>query len=88
MLGLHVRFLAKVSPQAARKTQAALMRAMRSLASMPGRYPFFNEDFIPPNKYRRMFVEKWYLVLYQVKDNTVLVEYIVDCREEYGWLMR
>ncbi len=88
MLGAHVRFLAQASPAAARKAQDALVRALRSLADMPGRYPFFNENFIPPNKYHRMYVEKWYLVLYQIKDDSVFVEYIVDCRQDYGWLVR
>ncbi len=31
-----------------------------------------------------MFVEKRYLVLYQIKDQTVYVEYIVDCRQDYS----
>ncbi|MDR0361256.1 MAG: type II toxin-antitoxin system RelE/ParE family toxin [Planctomycetota bacterium] len=88
MLGMHIRFLAQVSPPAARKAKTAIIKAIRSLAVMPGRYPFFNEEYIPPNKYHRMFVEKWYLILYQVRDDTVFVEYIVDCRQDYGWLVR
>ncbi|HHY30897.1 MAG TPA: type II toxin-antitoxin system RelE/ParE family toxin, partial [Syntrophaceticus sp.] len=50
--------------------------------------PFLESEFIPPNKYHKMFVEKWYLILYQVKDQTVYVDYIVDCRQDYGWLVR
>lgn len=88
MLGTHVQFLAKVSPPAARNAKTAIIDAIRSLATMPGRYPFFNEEFIPPNKYHRMFVEKWYLILYQLKDDTVFVDYIVDCRQDYGWLIQ
>lgn len=55
---------------------------------MPQRFPFLNAEFIPPNKYHRMFVEKYYLVLYQIKDQTVYAEYIADCRQDYGWLLR
>ena len=40
------------------------------------------------NKYHKMFVEKWYLILYQIKDQIVYVDYIVDCRQDYRWLVR
>lgn len=88
MLGVHVRFLAAKSPEAARKLQKRLMLAIRSLESMPSRYPFFDEEHIPPNKYHKFFVESWYLILYQIRDNTVFVDYIVDCRQDYGWLIK
>jgi len=35
-----------------------------------------------------MFVEKWYLILYQIKEQTVYVDYIVDCRQNYSWLVK
>jgi plasmid stabilization system protein ParE len=88
MLGIHVRFLASVSPPAARKMRSEIVKAIRSLATMPERFPFLDDEPIPPNKYHKLFVENWYLVLYQVKDNTVYVDYIVDCRQDYGWLIK
>ena len=88
MLGVHIKLMAKVSLPAAKETKKRLLEAIRSLANMPERFPFFDEDFVPRNKYRKMFVESWYLILYQVKDNTVYVDYIVDCRQDYGWLVR
>ena len=88
MLAGHVRFLAQKSPTAARKIKNDLLDAIRSLQQMPQRFPFLESEFIPPNKYHKMFVEKWYLILYQIKDQTVYVDYIVDCRQNYGWLVR
>lgn len=88
MLASHVHFLAQKSPAAARKTKNELVDAIRSLSIMPERFPFFNTEFIPQNKYHKMFVEKWYLILYQVKDQTVYVDYIMDCRQDYGWLIK
>lgn len=88
MLASHVQFLAQRSPFAARKIKNNLVNAIRSLYQMPERYPFLNAEFMPPNKYHKMFVEKWYLILYQIKDQTVYVDYIVDCRQDYGWLVR
>ena len=88
MLANHVRFLAQVSPAAARKIQHELLDAIRSLDCMPERFPFLETDYIPPNKYHKLFVQKCYLIVYQIKDQTVFVDYIVDCRQDYGWLVR
>lgn len=88
MLGTHIRFMAQVSKEAAAAKKKEIMAAIRSLSQMPQRFPFFEELYIVPNKYHRMFVEKWYLVLYQIQDDTVYVEYILDCRKDYGWLIR
>jgi plasmid stabilization system protein ParE len=88
MLATHVRFLAQKSPAAARNTKNDLMNAIRSLSTMPERFPFLIAEFVPPNKYHKMFVEKCYLVLYQIKDQRVFVDYIVDCRQDYKWLVR
>ena len=87
MLGTHIRFMAQVNKKAAAAKKEELMEAMRSLSQMPYRFPFFEEAYIPPNKYHKMFVEKWYLVLYQIQDDTVYVEYILDCRKDYSWLL-
>ncbi len=65
-----------------------LMDVIRSLSFLQKRFPFCNADFIPLNKYHKMFVEKLYLILYQIKDQTVFIDYIVDCREDYRWLVR
>ena len=87
MLGTHIRFMAQVNKQTAAKKKE-IMTAMRSLSQMPQRFPFFEELYITPNKYHKMFIEKWYLVLYQIQDDTVYVEYILDCRKDYSWLVR
>lgn len=87
MLGTHIAFLARVSPQAAGNLKDRLIASMRSLETMPQRYPFFNEAYIPANKYHKMFVETHYLILYQIKDARVYVDYILDCRRDYQWLL-
>ena len=82
----HVAFLANVSKSAAKDTKTDFMKALRSLETMPKRYPFLEEELLPKNKYHKMFVESRYLVLYQIKDDVVFVDYVIDCRQEYGWL--
>lgn len=88
MLGTHICFMAQVNKEAAVAKKKEIMTAMRSLCQMPQRFPFFEELYITPNKYHKMFIEKWYLVLYQIQDDTVYVDYILDCRKDYSWLIR
>lgn len=87
MLGMHIRFIAQVNKEAAIKKKKELIAAMRSLEYMPYKFPFFEEPYIPSNKYHKMYVKKWYLILYQIKDNIVYVDYILDCRKDYSWLI-
>lgn len=87
MLGVHLKFIARVNKDAALKAKEDLIDAIRSLQQMPQRFPFFEAPYIPPNKYHKLFVPKWYLVLYQIRDDTVYVDYIVDCRKDYGWFL-
>ncbi|MCC8180041.1 MAG: type II toxin-antitoxin system RelE/ParE family toxin [Planctomycetes bacterium] len=86
MLNSHIRFMANANATAARKTNKRIMDAIRSLAMMPERFPLF-KDHIFGNKHRKMFVENWYLIISQIKEQTVFVEYIMDCRQDYNWLI-
>ena len=84
---LHVRFLAQINKSAAQKLRQRIVAEIRSLEQMPHRYPFLNAEFIPPNKYHKLYVENYYLILYQIRDNIVYVDWIVDCRQDYQWLI-
>ncbi len=87
MLERHIRFLAQVSKDAARQTKNEIIGEIRALEEMPLRWSFLDEPYIPACKYHKMPVAGRYLVLYQVRDNRVEVDYILDCREDYGWLI-
>ena len=87
MLKEHIAFIANVDKKAAINTKNQIVKAIKDLNQMPNRFPFFNESYIPQNKYHKMFIEKWYLVLYQIKDDTVYIDYILDCRQDYQWLI-
>ncbi len=88
MLGTHIRFMAQANKEAAKMKKKELLEAIRSLSYMPQRFPFFEETYIPANKYHKLYVTKWYLILYQIQDDTVYVDYILDCRKDYGWLIK
>jgi plasmid stabilization system protein ParE len=77
----------QIKPSAARNTKAKPLAAIRSLSKMPERFPFLDEEFVPRGKYRKMFLERWYLLLYQIREQKVYADYIVDCRQDYSWLI-
>ena len=46
-----------------------------------------SDPYIPAGKYRKLLMGKRYLLIYQIKEDTVYVDYVVDCRQDYGWLL-
>ena len=88
MLDVHVDFLARVSKNAATKMMDEVLDDIASLSENPQRFPAYENEFIPINRYRRMLSAKRYLVIYEVSDNNVFVDYIVDCRQDYGWIIK
>ena len=87
MLMDQVYFLATVNPAAAQALRSKLVNEIRSLAQMPERFPYLEPEN-RKSKYRKMFVPNWYLVIYVVENDTVFMEYILDCRQDYQWLMQ
>ena len=87
MLLTHLSFLSNTSKSAASTTKKRMLDGIHSLEHMPERFPFLNEAYLPRNKYHKMYILNWYLVIYQIKDSTVYVDYIVDCRQDYSWLI-
>lgn len=86
MLQDHVYFLAEVNPAAAKELRNRILRELHSLDKMPERFPYLDEDD-RRSCYRKMVIPNWYLVLYKVRDDTVHVEYVLDGRQDYGWLL-
>ena len=87
MLMDQVYFLATVNPAAAQALRSKLVNEIRSLAQMPEKFPYLEPEN-RKSKSRKMFVPNWYLVIYVVENDTVFVEYILDCRQDYQWLMQ
>jgi hypothetical protein len=88
MLMQHVRFMAQVSLQAADKLRVKIIEAAKSLENFPERNSWLLDAVLPVRKYRKMIISKRYLIIYQIKADTVYVEYILDCRQDYQWLLR
>ena len=83
----HAAFLAQVNAEAAERLVVSFENAANSLDTMPQRCPWLMEEYIPRNVYHYLLFEKRYMIVFQIKDNTVYVDYVLDCRQDYGWLI-
>ena len=63
-------------------------KAAKSLEQMPQRCPWLKGEYIPKNAYRFILFEKRYMLIFQIVDHTVYADHVVDCRQDYGWLIR
>ena len=87
MLQRHIAFIANVSKKAARDQKKQIVDALKRLKEDANIYPFFENEFIPKNKYHKYVISKRYIILYQIKDDVVYVDYIIDTRQDYSWLL-
>lgn len=88
MLVSHAAFLAQVSLEAAERLVVSFETAANSLELMPQRCPWLSGEYIPRNAYRFLMFEKRYMIIFQIRDNIVYADYVVDCRQDYQWLFQ
>ena len=61
--------------------------AAQSLQRFPYRYPAIRSAEFVTDKYRKMVFNKRYILIYQIKGETVYIEYVIDGRQDYQWLL-
>ncbi len=83
----HAAFAARLEERLALRLTAAFREAAASLRMFPYRNPVLRAEFFPSDKYRKMVFAGHYLLIYQIKVDTVRIEYVVDGRQDYGWLL-
>ena len=88
MLVSHAAFLAQVSPEAAERLTAEFEKTANSLELMVQRCPWRTGDYIRRIAYRFILFEKRYMIIFQIVDDIVYADYVVDCRQDYSWLIR
>ena len=84
---LSAKFSASIYSVAERLT-VEFQKAAKSLELMPQRCPWLKGEYIPRNVYRFILFEKRYMLIFQIADDVVYADYVVDCRQDYGWLLR
>lgn len=87
MLVSHAAFLAQMDVDAANRLVDEFEESANSLNKLPLRCPPFEQPYIPRNKFRSLLFGKRYLMIFQVQGDTVFVDYVVDCRQDYQWLI-
>jgi len=83
----HSRFLAGVSVNAANQLVDDLLESADSLKQMPERCSWLTHDAIPFQKYRKIFFGNYHMALFQIQGNMVYINAVIDCRQDYGWLL-
>jgi len=83
----HARFLAQVSEAAALRLVEEFGEKARSLEECPERNPWLSDPLAPSGKYRKLLVGKGYLLIYQMRGSTVYADVVLDCRQDYSWLL-
>ena len=87
MLASHAAFLAQVNRSTAERLVASFEEAAKSLKVMPHRCSWLKDEYLPKNKYRILVFENRYMLVFQIKDNTVYIEYILDCRQDNSFIV-
>ena len=88
MLISHARFLAQVSETAAHSLIEEFDKKAKSLEKLPKRNPLLDDPLIPTGKYRKLLIAKRYMLIYQVKGDIVYIDAVIDCRQDYSWILR
>lgn len=87
MLITHTRFIANVSEKAAKQFVEEFNNKTKSLEKFPERNPLVIDPMIPESKYRKLVIQKRYLLIYQIKGENVYVDALLDCRQDFRWLL-
>lgn len=78
----NIKFLRNFSIPYSKKIETRIDSSIKNLKSFPNIHPIFKKT--NKNVYRKIIVEKPYLVVYTLKQQKVLVYYILDGRQAYN----
>jgi plasmid stabilization system protein ParE len=81
----HTKFLANVSPDAAKRLLEEFKKMTKLIADNPFMFPFADEidaPSIPPRTYRKCLFSKRYKALFLVEGDEAFIDAIIDCRQE------
>ena len=84
----HARFLANVNADAANRLVDEFVESADSLSRMPERCPWMIYNSIPFQKYRKILFGRYHMALFEIRGNTVYITAVVDCRQDYAWLLQ
>ena len=83
MLFEHARFLAQVNIKAGEELFEQFEEKIGSLEEMPEWCAPYENIYLPPGKYRKQGLGKHLFMVFQVLQDTVYIELILDARAEH-----
>ncbi len=87
MLASHAAFIAQANKSAAERLVASFEETAKPLKVMPHRCSWLKDEYLPKNKYRILVFENRYVIVFQIKDNRVYIEYVLDCRQDNSFIV-
>ena len=79
----HFRFIKNVSIPAAIRFRDDFSKAIHEISDNPFQFPIDTDLNLPEGLYHKTIFAKWYKILFLVKDNTVYIDAVVDCRQRF-----
>lgn len=83
----HLTFISNVSKDAAVHLYESLVKEANSLMNFPERNPIFEMPKGFPFKVRKKVVDKRYLLIYIVDNDTVEIYRVLDARKQFEYLI-
>ncbi len=83
MLLKHISFLAKVSLPAAKRFRNDYSAILKRIADNPFQFPIETDLNLPEGIYRKALFSKRYKAIFMVEKNTVYLDAVVDCRQNF-----
>ena len=77
----HIAFVLQVSEQAAQNLREDFLNAANSLNAFPERNPLFTIKGLQVMGIRKLIVNKRYLFIYKIENNTVVIIRVLDARQ-------
>lgn len=87
MINNYRVFIVNVNEKAAMQFIKEFNQKAKSLEQFPERNPYVIDPMIQEGKYHKIVIMKRYLLVYQIKDENVYVDALLDCRQDYKWLL-
>lgn len=87
-LDRHAEYLSRVCKATAFELVDTILADIESLGALPDRCPWYENRFIQSNRHRKLLSSKRYLIIFEIDQDTVFVDYIIDCRQNNNEWMK
>ena len=81
-----ITFVLNISKDAS-KVAKEIFKSIESLKQFPERFPAFNMPNYASYAYRKMVINKRYIAIYSLEEDTIVIHRVVDGRRGYSSLV-